>query len=426
MSPRSGHDEFERVLRTMRDRLSNVSHEISELLGKLEWEVEAAGPEVRNHARDAAADVVRTQEWLNHRMSQLPLDPGQRYAAMQEMLQVQFVALQKVSSIINDVLIARDRMYASHQQQQQAMLLQQQTYPQPILPPPAGAPQVSTFDLLPLQPPQPHSLFPLPQHHAEPRWDSGVSGLHDILQVPPPAAAVRLADLSAPPQDTPRTGGRPRGEQTKGRSTKTSKPAKQDRKAQRGSSRRLAAWSGLLLCLIAVLGVAGYYVGFGRIATRISSATNTAHKRVSLGDPAARDQALANAGAQGNPATRVPSPPPMAAPPLEDAGSGAPRVPGLMVVQPQVPRSTGSTQSFVAVVATHRDKQALAKIYNDLRRQYPAILGPRRADAQSVNLGDSGVWHHLVLLPAGPREDAQAICSDLRAAGYPRCMVRPY
>ncbi|MDX2203285.1 MAG: hypothetical protein NW223_11090 [Hyphomicrobiaceae bacterium] len=410
MSPRSGHDEFERVLATMRDRLSSVSLEISDLLSQLEGEVEAVSPDVRLHARTAAADVVRTQEWLNHRMSQLPFDPGQRYAAMQEMLQMQFVALQKVSTIIEDVLSARSRQAAGHK----ALLPVPQTYPQPILP--RGQSQ-SVFDLTP----QP------PHHPAEPTWDA-LRGLNDMLHVPAPPP-VRLADLTVPQGDVPRAlaTGRTQPPKTGGRGAKTAKTATRKDEPRRGSSRRLALWSVVLLGLIGIIGVGGYATYSRLVGGKSSIASRSIQKkeRVSLGDPAAREQAIANSDAHAGGPRRVPSPPPMAAPPLEDAGPRG-QVPGLMVVQPQAPRSNVSTQPYVAVIATNRDKQALAKTYNDLRKQFPGILGSRRADAQTVNLGESGVWYHLVVLPPGPRDQAMAICAEFRQSGYTRCMVRPY
>lgn len=404
----------------MHDRLASVSHEIADLLAKLEWHAEAAGPDVRMHARHAAADVVRTQDWLNHRMSHLPLDPSQRYAAMQEMLQVQFVALQKVATIVNDVLTLR-----SAQAQIPAQIPAQFPAHGHSLPPLAPPQQASAFALsVPQQPQQamPYAPQHAPQYPQEPNWDvqAGVQGL---LQ--PPGPPVRLADL-APALDTPRTAAKTKSIQTSGRSAKATKKGKKKSAEVGGSTRRLALWSGALLGAIIVLGGIGYlaYANFGSHKSTLAARATPRKERVSLGDPSARDQALANAEVNSGP-SRVPAPPPMSSPPLTEAGAGGGRVPGLIVAQPQAPRPDPRTQPFVAVIATHRDKQALAKIYNDLRRQFPSVLGSKRADAQTVDLGENGVWHHLILLPPGPREQAEGYCAELRAAGYPRCMVRP-
>lgn len=416
------------MLRSMHDRLASVSHEIADLLAKLEWHAEAAGPDVRMHARHAAADVVRTQDWLNHRMSHLPLDPSQRYAAMQEMLQVQFVALQKVATIVNDVLNLRSAAPQAQFPAQVPAQIPAQFHTHPgqghPLPPLAPPQQASPFALpVPQQPQQAMQYAPQPQYPQEPSWDvqAGVQGL---LQ--PPGPPVRLADLS-PALDTPRTVAKTKRIEAGGRSGKTARKGKRKPTEPRGSTRRLAVWSGALLAAIVILGGIGYfaYANFGSHKSTLAARATPRKERVSLGDPSARDQALANAESNSGAPSRVPAPPPMSSPPLTETGAGGGRVPGLIVAQPQAPRPDPRAQPFVAVIATHRDKQALAKIYNDLRKQFPSVLGSKRADAQTVDLGENGVWHHLILLPPGPREQAEGYCAELRAAGYPRCMVRP-
>ncbi len=384
------------MLRAMRDRLASVSHEISELLGRLEWHVEAASPDIRLHARTAAADVVRTQEWLNHRLHALPQDPSQRYAAMQEMLQVQFVALQKISTIVNDVLSLRTRAPGSFQ---------------PALPSPSRLPGP-----LALTTSRQHQQLRLQQAVDLP-WDDQPA-MQSILQ--PAASPVRLSDF-AHAGDVPRSVTKARSARTSGRGSRAS----DDQEATgRRSNRKLAVWTAALVAAVVLVGGAGYAAYSTLVGSNSATASRSAGKkeRVSFGDPSAREQALAHANVGSAP--RVPSAPPMAAPPLDDQGRRA--VPGMMVVQPSSPRPDPRAQPFVAVIATHRDKQALTKIYNDLRKQYPTVLGPKRADAQTVNLGESGVWHHLVLMPPGPREQAEANCAELRSAGHARCMVRPY
>ncbi len=430
------------MLRTMHDRLASVSHEISDLLGKVEWHSEAVPPNVRLHVRTAAGDIVRTQEWLNQRMGQLPLDPGHRYAAMQEMLQVQFVALQKVTQIVNDLVALRSRLQVQEPHPQQGQIVpfnphgQVQGHPQPHL---QAHPQMSVPAhpqagmLPPLGAPQPQVPFardfgtPHPAaghahvHGVEPEWGAPPAPPARPQQGP----AVRLSDLG-PAAEAPRTGGQ-RASKTGPRDAKASQKAGKKSRAEGASNRKLALIAGVLLGAIVVLGISGY-IAYTKLGTKQTAARSAPKKeRVSIGDPAAREQALSNAAARGDGPSRVPSPPPMAAPPLDDAASKG-QLPGLVVVQPSGPRPDPRAQAlpFVAVIATHRDKQALAKIYNDLRKQYPSVLGPKKADAQTVNLGENGVWHHLVLLPPGSREQAEGTCAELKAAGYARCMVRPY
>jgi hypothetical protein len=225
--------------------------------------------------------------------------------------------------------------------------------------------------------------------------------------------------------------------QTRPMKTSPRQRAKEDRDEEESeggflsivTSRLALRTVGLAVAVVMVLG-AGYYA-YARLWSpgAKTAAAPGKHERVSVGDPNARGKA--GASVQPPPVrsldpspNRVPSAPPMSAPPLAERSG---QLPGLVVVDPgKAPVKTGDEPQFVAVIATHRDRQALAAIYNDLRRQFPTVMGQRKADAQAVNLGEKGVWHHLVLLPLGTRQQATAACEELRSVGYTRCFVRPY
>ena len=181
-------------------------------------------------------------------------------------------------------------------------------------------------------------------------------------------------------------------------------PPKGARKYQRPKSRnRMGLITAGLVGAILAVGVWGWLL-WGS-----SSSSSSKPQRVAIGDPAARK--TTNAAPSAAPvrsvdpaAARVPQAPPMSAPPFADAAG---------------------SDGFVAVIATHREKDGLTNMFMDLRKQYPGIIATRKAIAQTVNLGADGVWYQLVLLPPGPRAQAEAVCEELRRAGYPRCAVRP-
>jgi hypothetical protein len=83
-------------------------------------------------------------------------------------------------------------------------------------------------------------------------------------------------------------------------------------------------------------------------------------------------------------------------------------------------------KQFVAVLFTHQHEPTVAKTFAELRQQYPQVLGDRKVESQSVRVARKGVWHRLVVLPAGSREDAADLCGELMGAGYARCWVKPY
>jgi hypothetical protein len=81
---------------------------------------------------------------------------------------------------------------------------------------------------------------------------------------------------------------------------------------------------------------------------------------------------------------------------------------------------------FVAVVFTHREPASAIGAFADLQQRYPRLLAQRKGEAQPVEIAEKGIWHRMVVLPAGPRRSAESLCDQLQAAGYDRCWVKPY
>jgi hypothetical protein len=83
-------------------------------------------------------------------------------------------------------------------------------------------------------------------------------------------------------------------------------------------------------------------------------------------------------------------------------------------------------KGFVAVVFTHREPDSAIDAFADLQQRYPRLLAQRKGEAQPVEIAEKGIWHRVVVLPAGPRQNAESLCDQLQAAGYDRCWVKPY
>lgn len=448
----SRHEEFERALRSMRDRLVGVSEEVTHTLGTAGWYADTAPAHLRAEARAAIADIAKTQEWLKGRIAFLPQDPQQRYDAMRDMLEVQFVALQKITSLVEQLIASRLPAPQPSPRAPLALPPPASLFPAPASPPqPANpplavdfAPAMAQGAVAPLFPMAPQHLSPHPpaqaghpQRHAHP---SGQAPGQPPGQAPGQAwpaawpdaypdaypetypeargaadphghpAPLRLSDLDAPstrpPTDLPRAITGRRNAAPKGKA-KEKAPAR----AAWPFGRRGLITAALLAAIVAV-GIAGYF-----------ALTSRAHpQRVAIGDPAARNLSARRTGpapvrSTDPVANRVPSAPPMSAPPLADPNAA------------NAPASANPALEgggFVPVIATHRDKQALSELYAQLRRQHPSIVAARQAQAQTVNLGSQGVWHQLILMPPAPRPEAEAICDALRRDGYPRCVVRTF
>lgn len=95
-------------------------------------------------------------------------------------------------------------------------------------------------------------------------------------------------------------------------------------------------------------------------------------------------------------------------------------------VAPAAAEAAPRAERFVAVVFTHRNQSALSQAFSDLQLQYPNLLASRQGETQRIDRGDKGVWHRLVVLPPGSRQDADALCGQLAGVGYERCWVKPY
>jgi hypothetical protein len=93
---------------------------------------------------------------------------------------------------------------------------------------------------------------------------------------------------------------------------------------------------------------------------------------------------------------------------------------------PNPPIEVADAEQFVPVLFTHQDQATAAGAFTTLQRDYPNVLKRRRSEVQSVEVNRNGIWHRLVVLPAGSRQQATQVCDLLKAAGYDRCWVKVY
>jgi hypothetical protein len=96
------------------------------------------------------------------------------------------------------------------------------------------------------------------------------------------------------------------------------------------------------------------------------------------------------------------------------------------VLAPPSPTLSNDAEKFVSVVFTHKDKGTALRAFAELQRRYPKLMARRQSELQLVDTGKNGIWYRLVVLPAGPHQEASETCGRLQAAGYDRCWVKPY
>jgi len=86
---------------------------------------------------------------------------------------------------------------------------------------------------------------------------------------------------------------------------------------------------------------------------------------------------------------------------------------GFVAVLTSVPRSTSS-------------RTVALKHFANMQQKYGGVLAGKTPDVAEVDLGTKGNYHRLVLGPAGSREQARAVCSQLKSQGYADCWVTSY
>ena len=103
-----------------------------------------------------------------------------------------------------------------------------------------------------------------------------------------------------------------------------------------------------------------------------------------------------------------------------------PSQPAAVPAMPASPILPNDAERFVPVVFTHKDKGTALRTFAELQRRYPKLMARRQSELQLVDTGKNGIWYRLVVLPAGPHQEASETCGRLEAAGYNRCWVKPY
>jgi len=125
-----------------------------------------------------------------------------------------------------------------------------------------------------------------------------------------------------------------------------------------------------------------------------------------------------------DPLPAVPGIPPNGRQPGVSATAAQPTV--TPVLAPTSPTLSNDAERFVPVVFTHKDKGTALRTFAELQRRYPKLMARRQSELQLVDTGKNGIWYRLVVLPAGPHQEASETCGRLEAAGYNRCWVKPY
>ena len=414
----------------MRDRYLSVGDQIVNQLTQLNWHMERAPASVRASVRSAAAEIVSAQERLRQQMRTLPADPEQRSHVMRNLLQVQFGALMQLTGIVEKVAALTAKLPAT---------AAPSTFPAPLATSPAesfaalaeSVRQLAVgYGQAPMAPPPwPAAGYgepALPSHLLTDEQEISAR-LRHLVQGEQPIPASAMMPWR-PPQRRFAAFVDEEGVERKPRRLK---------RALRGAEISASAITSRRLVLMMTIASAlafGYFM-FPRVnPTRVAEKTDL---HTSAGEPVVRDRGSSSEivwqPAQAR-SSRVPSAPVMSAPPTGDGEPNSEQQVTVPAQTPDLPKNTPRTASggqpvgeqFVPVIYTHRDRTTVLGVLADMKKQYPSLLAAHKGEAQSIDLGNKGVWYRLVLLPAGSQAQATNVCDQFRAVGYERCWVKGY
>ena len=125
---------------------------------------------------------------------------------------------------------------------------------------------------------------------------------------------------------------------------------------------------------------------------------------------------------------------PAAAPPVQTRAPAAKQSDSApMAIAPQpnsrskvaarTPPAQAAGGAYVVQVSAQKTEDEARASYQALQQKYPSVLGSREANIRRADLGDKGVYYRAQIGPFTTADQANSLCSDLKAAGG-QCIVQ--
>lgn len=92
-------------------------------------------------------------------------------------------------------------------------------------------------------------------------------------------------------------------------------------------------------------------------------------------------------------------------------------------IAPSAP-SAGGTGSFLVQVSSQRSEADAQASYRSLQSKYPSVLGSHAVVVKRVDLGEKGIYFRAYAGPFTSSDQATQVCSGLKAAGGPQCLIQ--
>jgi hypothetical protein len=127
---------------------------------------------------------------------------------------------------------------------------------------------------------------------------------------------------------------------------------------------------------------------------------------------AARNPSSANASANG----------PLSLAPGGQAPDPAPAPTRMASNNPSAPAV--SSGGYLVQVSSQKNEADAQSSYRALQGKYPSVLGPHSSLVKRVDLGEKGVYYRAFAGPFTSVDQATQLCSSLKAAGGPQCIIQ--
>jgi SPOR domain len=130
--------------------------------------------------------------------------------------------------------------------------------------------------------------------------------------------------------------------------------------------------------------------------------------------------AAANANASANaPLSLSPQAPPQPAPVPATPTRLATNAPA-----PIAPAAASAGGGYLVQVSSQKNEADAQASYRVLQGKYPSVLGSQSVLVKRVDLGEKGIYYRAFAGPFSSVDQATQVCSSLKAAGGPQCIIQ--
>ena len=91
---------------------------------------------------------------------------------------------------------------------------------------------------------------------------------------------------------------------------------------------------------------------------------------------------------------------------------------------PSTPSAGGAGGNYLVQVSSQRSEADAQTSYRALQTKYPSVLGSQSVVVKRVDLGEKGVYYRAFAGPFNSSDQATQVCSSLKAAGGPQCLIQ--